>query len=296
MQLITYGLEEEGSPAGGVQGRLDLAFESQAGRTFLRIQQQAPPLRVIRAFPLPGGGTLTHLHNLSGGVLSGDRLEMKVHLGCRALAQLTTTGATRLYRCQDRVQLACQSSQIQVGENALLEYLPDPLIPFAGSRYRQNTVIDLAAGAGLLWWEIVAPGREAMGEVFQYHYLETSVAITAGGYPLALERACLEPALRPLTSPARLGSYRYYATFYMCRVGLDEKLWPTIEARLTELAGRLTEPGEILWGASLLPAEGLVVRAVSRTGRAISAGLLEMWRAGKREIWQQEAVVPRKIY
>ena len=48
-----------------------------------------------------------------------------------------------------------------VAENDLLELLPDPLIPFAGSAYQQQTQIDLADNAGLFWWETIAPGREA---------------------------------------------------------------------------------------------------------------------------------------
>ncbi len=55
----------------------------------LRILQQDPPWKVVRAF-----GNLVHLHNVSGGILAGDRLSLQVD----ALAPLliTTTGATRL--------------------------------------------------------------------------------------------------------------------------------------------------------------------------------------------------------
>ena len=104
---------------------------------------------------------------------------------------------------------------VRAHEGALLEYLPDPLIPFAGSRYRQRTVVNLEHDAGLFWWDTVAPGREARGEVFSYHHLHLSFALRVDGIPVAIERGDLDPIARPLQSAARLGPYRYFSTFYV---------------------------------------------------------------------------------
>lgn len=279
----------------GVKGRLELVFENQAGQTILKVPRQEPPLKVVRAFPLPGGGALVHLHNLSGGVLGGDKLETKVRVEAGAVAQITSTGAARLYRSGPNGQASGQLNDFSIGEKALLEYLPDPLIPFAGARYRQQTNIELAAGAGLFWWETVAPGREARGEIFLYDRLEISLSLTSGGKSIALEQTRLEPAIRPLTSTARLSHYRYFSSFYICRGGLEKAAWTRLESCLTDLAGRLSVAGETLWGASCLVADGVVVRAVSRNGRAITTGLLEMWRLGKQELYGQAAIPPRKI-
>ena len=281
----------------GIKGRLELLFEAQDGQTILKVARQEPPLKVVRAFSLPGGGALVHLHNLSGGVLGGDSLETTVRVEAGATAQLTTTSATRLYRSGANGLASGQLNHFSVGENALLEYLPDLLIPFAGARYRQQTAIELAQGAGLFWWETVAPGREARGEIFAYDRLELAAAITTGaGKPIAIEQSRLEPTLRPLTSTARLGHYRYFTSFYMCRVGLEKAAGEKLENSLTELALRLNVPGETLWGASRLMADGVVVRAVSLNGRAITSGLIEMWKLGKQELYEQLAVPPRKIY
>ena len=42
------------------------------------------------------------------------------------------------------------------------EYLPDALIPFAGSRHSQSTTVSLGDRATFFWWELLAPGRQAM--------------------------------------------------------------------------------------------------------------------------------------
>lgn len=62
------------------------------------VDQQQPPWKVVRAFANGNGGSLVHLHNVSGGVLSGDRLILDIDAGPGSIVQVTTTGATRLYR------------------------------------------------------------------------------------------------------------------------------------------------------------------------------------------------------
>ena len=281
-----------------VNGQLRLRFEwhETSGQTVLAECAQRPPLKVVRAFPLADGAALVHLHNLSGGVLGGDHLKMQVEVGREACAQLTTTSATRLYRCQEAASDAVQLNEISVGENATLEYLPDPLIPFAGARYQQHTIIELEKGAGLFWWEIVAPGREAFGELFAYQRLALNVEIKAEGRVIALERHRLEPGLRPMNSPARLGHYRYFASFYLCRVGVDASRWLRMEKDLSELAEQLSRRDEVLWGISTLPAHGLIVRALSVGGRDVLPGLTAFWQAAKMELDRREAVLPRKMW
>jgi len=278
-------------------GRLSLQFEydARAERTQLNLLEQRQPLKIVRAFHLPGGAALVHLHNLSGGVLAGDRLSVALDVGPGARAQITSTGATRLYRSRPQAAPAELATHVRAHAGALLEYLPDPLIPFAGSRYRQHTVVNLEHGAGLFWWDTVAPGREARGEVFSYQHLHLSFELRVDGIPVAIERGDLDPVARPLQSAARLGPYRHFSTFFICRAGAPESQWRALEKQLAEVAGQLSSP-VIIWGLGRLPAHGLVVRALSRNGRDIAEGLVTFWRVAKQALYGEVAVIPRKIY
>jgi urease accessory protein len=278
-------------------GRLSLQFEydARAARTHLNLLEQRQPLKIVRAFHLQDGAALVHVHNLSGGVLAGDRLSVEMEVGPGARAQVTSTGATRLYRSRRQAAPAELATHVRAHEDALLEYLPDPLIPFAGSRYRQHTVVDLERGAGLFWWDTVAPGREARGEVFSYNNLHLSFELLIDGSLVAIERGDLDPVARPLHSNARLGPYRYFSTFYVCRAGASESTWHALGKELTEVAGQLSSP-VIIWGLGRLPAHGLVVRALSRNGRDIAEGLVTFWRVAKQALYGEVAVIPRKIY
>jgi len=278
-------------------GRLSLQFEydARAARTQLNLLEQRQPLKVVRAFHLRDGAALVHMHNLSGGVLAGDRLSVELDVGPGARAQVTSTGATRLYRSRSQAAPAEISTHVRAHEDALLEYLPDPLIPFAGSHYWQRTIVNLEHGAGLFCWDTVAPGREARGEVFSYHNLHLSFELRVDGIPAGIERGDLDPIARPLQSPARLGPYRYFSTFYVCRAGASETALRALEKELAAVAGHLSSP-VIIWGLGRLPAHGLVVRALSRNGRDIAEGLVIFWRVAKQALYGEVAEIPRKIY
>jgi urease accessory protein len=281
-----------------VEGRLRLDFnhEPAFNRTRMTVLEAQPPMKVIRAFEVDDGAALLHLHNVSGGVLGGDHLTLGVRVGAEARVQLTTTSATRIYRSRPNSPASTQINDIAVAENGLLEMVPDQLIPYAQSSYQQRTHIRLDEGAGLFWWEIVAPGREARGEEFAYDLLALELEIRACDRPIAIENMRLEPHLRPMASLVRLGGYRYFSTFYICRVGLPAAQWTALEAQLFDLAGQLTSPGDIAWGVSTLVKDGLVIRGLSREGRTITRGLVSFWRAAKKSLYGQDVVLPRKIY
>jgi urease accessory protein len=261
----------------------------------LKVVEQQPPLQVIRAFPAAEGAVLTHLHNVSGGVLSGDRLSLEFTVGPGAQAQLTSTGATRVYRRREGQPAAVQWISASIAEGGLLEYLPDPLIPFAGSAYRQHVQIDLHPRAGLFWWEVVSPGREAQGECFAYDSLEMTFDLRVAGTPAAFEHFRLEPARKPLSSPARLGPFRHFASFYICKASTDPGSWRTLEGQLAETAREISCPGRTCWGVSTLPAPGLVVRGLSLTGRDLAPGLLTFWSLASQALYGRAASPPRKL-
>jgi urease accessory protein len=262
----------------------------------MRLDMQQPPWRVVRAFTQDDGGSLVHLHNVSGGVLSGDHLTLQIDVGRASVAQITTTGATRLYRHRPGYADSQQHVKIHVGEGALLEYLPDALIPFAGSRHLQATSISLAKGATLFAWDILAPGRQAMGETFAFDSLRILTELRSGQRPLLLENLVLDPAKRPLDSAARLGPYTHLANFYACSVGVPAAKWRQLESKLNEFCSARSEPGVMIWGASTLVSDGISVRGLSLTARDVPATLAAIWSIAKRFLTGDDAILPRKVY
>jgi len=273
---------------------LHLAFEKTvAGATVLRLRRQDPPWRVIRAFD----GSLVHLHNVSGGVLSGDRLELRASLAPETRAVITTTSATRVYRRRSGADQSQSSAHFELGEGSLLDLLPDAVIPYADSDFAQHTSVDLSPGATLLWWEMLAPGREASGEAFRFARLGIDNQIRSAGVPIAMERAWLDPRERPLDAAARLGDCRYLATFYVCRAGETASAWRRLEEDLNAIGNRLMEnENGVRWGVSRLVQDGVVVRGMAVRGAPLSAGLREFWQAARLQLTGERVSPPRKTY
>jgi len=274
--------------------RLHVSFEF-TDRTILRVREQQPPWRVVRGFEAPSGELLAHVHNVSGGIFDSDALHWQIDVAPGARAQVTSTGATRIYRSRKPDRTASQQMFLKIGQSAYLEYLPDALIPFAGSRFDQCTRIELADDASLIWWDRVMPGREASGEVFRYESLTSSFEISANGESIAIERFVIEPRLRPSGSLARLGPFPHFASCYVCRAGQPTAYWRALESELQTLADRASD-SEILWGVTSLRSHGLVIRGVARSGRRLSGGLIDFWKAAKWSLCGRVATLPRKVY
>jgi urease accessory protein len=274
---------------------LSLNFTISGDKTVLRILRQEPPWRALRAFPNASGEALLHLHNVSGGILGGDQLGFEATVHPCARAQISAVGATRVYRSRTQGSPACQSTKLYVGKNALVEYLPDILIPFAHSRFEQKTEIYLDEGAGLIWWETLSAGRIASGESFAFDCLSVDTSIFAGGVPIALERYSLGPALNEMACPARFGRFLYSSTMYICRVGENLAQWLALEDELN-LLGRAMSSDGAKWGASTLVSDGVVVRGMAQSAQQVNEGLQTMWRTAKQRVWKRPAIAPRRIY
>jgi urease accessory protein UreH len=155
--------------------------------------------------------------------------------------------------------------------------------------------VDLARGASVILWDRIAPGREASGEVFRYESLASAFELMAGTEPIAIERWTIAPMLRYVNAVPRLGHYRYFGSCYICRAGEPAQYWREFESAMQRIADRLSGP-EVLWGITSLRAHGIVARGVATTGRSLSDGLVEIWKAAKWHLCGRVATVPRKVH
>jgi urease accessory protein len=282
-------------PADCAPSRLELRFtESESNCTRMFVHTQDPPWRAIRAFPNPQRQAVVHLHNVSGGILSGDSLCLSIEAGPSTRVQVTSVGATRVYRQRPGSATASLFTSIRVGDGAMLEYLPDVVIPFSGSRFSQSTAVLLGANAGLVAWETLAAGRIASGEEFAFDFFDSECSVSSGTRPLALERYSLRPSVRDPRSAARWGRFLYSATLYICHTGVVQSRWLDLESRLNDLAFQGTSHRS-RWGVSALVAGGLVIRGLALEAHQITAGLYTFWDRAKQEIWGERAIPPRKI-
>lgn len=168
---------------------------------------------------------------------------MEIALAARSRATVTTQAATKIYRGPQAVQRAA----LLVGSGALLEYVPHHVIPFAGSSYRQETVVDMSESAMLIAWESVSAGRLALGERFAFSALSTRLRVTRDGSSEAVDGCELVLEREPF------GGYSYLATLFV--------LAPMDLGQLAENLHAFLATVPVLASASA-PASGLVATRI----------------------------------
>jgi urease accessory protein len=123
------------------------------------------PLRVLQPLYPEGPGICHHvLVHPPGGVVGGDELQIDATLQAGAHALITTPGATRFYRSEG--PQALQQTRLQLAAGARLEWLPMETIVYSGCRADNSLRAELAQGAEMIGWDLLALGLPAAGLPF----------------------------------------------------------------------------------------------------------------------------------
>ena len=196
-----------------LHGHLSLRCELRAdGVPYISHQSFRAPIHLSKSH-LDQGHLVQSIVNPTAGFFDGDRVEAHIHVAAGAKLVLSTPSASRVYRTRTgAAAVSCQ--EFRVDENASLEWIPEPFIPHAGARYVQRTRIHLHPAAGLLFFDWIAPGRVAMGEVFAYQHLRWELDLFLGEKLVARERYDLEPGGESLEAlRARFPAAHYLSVY-----------------------------------------------------------------------------------
>jgi urease accessory protein len=260
----------------GRTGELFLDYERRDETTVLSRFRCNSPWHLFPPIDLDGSGlAYTLLVNPSGGLVGGDRLSIRAHLGGKTHVLISTPSANRIYR--SLAEIATQTVSVHVGSGAILEWLPDVTIPFAGSRFHQKINVVLEPGATLLLWDGLASGRIARGERWNFSSLENEVRIRT---PLGLvsERYWIGEKLA--LSLAR--GWDYVGTFYVLGDAVTPDLWRRIEQQIAEALDARTQ---ILGGVSEPAVGGRVVKLMAGTAPDFQEAFEAVWVVARRLLW-----------
>jgi urease accessory protein len=155
------------TPAG--TGNLQLALLPPDRQSLKAVNFQYP-LKLISPDPHRASDekhvTVVFLLTYGGGLVGGDKINLKVELEDHTRLVLLTQGSTKIFKSPNRSVVTGQVLDVKVGEGAALCYLPDPTQPFAESVYEQKQTfyVDSIGKSSLLVLDWVSEGRKARGE------------------------------------------------------------------------------------------------------------------------------------
>jgi urease accessory protein len=268
-------------------GTLELIFRRhQSGKTFLASQHFRLPLQVLTPFYSDTDGTaFVYLLNPSGGILQGDILETDIVIEQGAKAFVTTPSANKFYKMDEGH--ATLRNRISVADSGVLEYMPEYNIPFSQSSVLQETTFDLKAGATLMAFDMIVPGRMEKGEFFEYDLYSSKISIRVDGKLLAHEVARIEPNRFNPRGIGILEGRNIYGTVFLYKVGLDSGLKQSI-------TGVFDKNSQVEGGLTFLAPGLAVVKFLGDNLTDCQKVVGEIWQICRKSMLGKDAVRIRK--
>ena len=250
------------------------------GRTALVRRRQRFPLRTTVAMhpdERDPAMAFVYVQNPTGGVFGGDRLRVDIAAGPGARVHLTGQSATKLCRGVDPAT-AIQELRFDVAEDAVVEHVPDALIPYPGARYVQRTEAHIAAGATFLAAELLAPGR--LGERFAFEEIELRTTILQAGRELCADALELTPSAS--RSPGRAGVIGEHGWLVTLLAVAPDRDGEALAARIDRA---LAADRDVLAAAGCLPGGcGALVRILAGGALPARRAFLRAWAETRDEL------------
>lgn len=260
--------------------RITLEMDEVKNKTMVTQQYSKAPLLTQKALHYDVANpsmAYLFLMSSSGGVLQGDRYRIEISIKNKGIANITTQGATRIYKMDSNY--ATQFVDIDVDDNSYLEFLPDQIIPYKKSRYFQQVQITSGIDSTVVYSEVITPGRVAMGELFDYDlcYLRLA-AKSKGGKILFMDVSRLDPKEQQFSQIGVLGTSSVFGTLYI--ITKKEQL-QKISDDLDMILGNT----DLMCGCSFLPEDsGLVVRMAGNSSEDIKTIIHDCVRIVRKHI------------
>ena len=214
----------------GKTSELRLQAGLQNGKTVLEDVYFTAPYKIMKPFPLPGGGISVMPLCASAGIMAGDVQKFDYKVGAGAVLEVLSQSFEKIHK-MDKGS-ARREIRVDVASGGSLYYNPQPVIPFAGSDFDSTMEIHLADETSKLFLlDILSCGRAVSGERFAYRRFSSKVKIYRGGKLIYRDNTCYEPEKMPMEGLGMYEGYSHMANLFLtgCVGGLQEKIWDILE-------------------------------------------------------------------
>ncbi|WP_413113304.1 urease accessory protein UreD [Thaumasiovibrio sp. DFM-14] len=274
----------------GWKASLNLGFTQRGDKTVLKSRSQSGPLAIQR--PLYPDGQSCHVYILHppGGVVGGDSLAITVSAGEDSDVLLTTPGATKFYRSENRY--AKQTQTLYIKKGASLAWLPQENIFFPDAYSQLNTQIYLDSDALFWGWEMHCFGLPAQNEGFVHGHLVGKTEIYIDGQRVVTEGVNFHGEDKLFINNGLLGR-SMMGTFYF--TAQDDELLKLVQELLMSITTAKRSHSDklpLLIGVTQI--EGLmVVRALGDWSEDILQAFSQIWQLSRQYLGKDHVDAPR---
>ena len=277
---------------------LSVDYSARAGKTVAMFEHSGP-LRILQSL-YPEGDRICHnvIVHPPGGLVGGDTLDLRFHVGAGAHGLVTTPGATRFYRTDGAP--AVQRAELKLEAGARLEWLPLEAIAYRGCLAENRLSMTLVPGAELMGWDVTALGLPAANLPFDAAPASEAATQQSGQFTqhlevpgVWLERARIRASdTLLLNSPLGLSGHRCMASLFFVtgtplgrarrQLALDTARDVLTAHPLAATAGATSPDGQVV-----------VVRVLAPMVEPALNLLKDVRKAWRTALWHLPGVNPR---
>lgn len=217
-----------------------------------------------------GHAAWVYTSNYGGGLVDGDRVVLDVAVEAGAAAFVSTQASTKVYRSPRGTSAELAG---RVEPDGLLIVAPDPVVCFAGSRYRQVQRFHVADGGSLVVVDCVLSGRCASGERWAFSEYRSLIEIFMGERLVVHDALALRASDGDLAS--RLGRFDVLAVAAIVGRPLGGEAADVLAAATRYPVMRRADQ---LIMASSVGEDGCILRIAGTSGEQVGRTLRELLR------------------
>ncbi|WP_420549562.1 urease accessory protein UreD [Curvivirga sp.] len=194
-----------------VHGSVDLSFKKSGEITSLDKLYYHDPMKVLFPHAQKQDPITAAIVTTGGGLFGGDRYELDITLAENTEAVVTAQAAEKIYKTSGPDCLV--NIDLNVDNEARLEWLPQETIVFDKARFRRKTCLNLMSNSQVLAGEFLVFGRLASGETLKEGLIREEWDISVDGQQVWADALHLEGDLQEvLNHPAAFNNAKAIAT------------------------------------------------------------------------------------
>ncbi len=232
----------------GKLSRLQIGAAFDGEKTVLQDVHFTAPFKVMRPFYEKPGIMTVMLLSASAGIMAGDRQEFDFEVKPGASLEFVSQAYEKIHRMEEGE--AKRNVEIHVREGASFYYTPLPTVPFAGSAFSNDAKIYLADGSSrFIMSEVLACGRAARGERFQFRHFKNHVSIWQGSRRIYRDNTCCLPKEWDMEGFGLFEGYSHLANLVICNQPVNQAQVSAMRQLMEdvpEMEGGVTQNGESL--------------------------------------------------
>ncbi|MGN6439470.1 MAG: urease accessory protein UreD [Agriterribacter sp.] len=243
-----------------IASRIEISCKRQGPKTYLVNSLFDIPYKIVHY----GSKLLRdHLEVMmmcySPGVMDGDTLEIEVECPERSEMKLFTQSFNKLHPMKKGAK---QFATFTIGDDAIFQYLPQPMIPFRNAIFETENIIQLSASAHLIWGDIISGGRIHSGERFEFTKVHSRTKIFRNSKLVFFDNQLIAPQQQPVERTLFFEGHTHQGTLIIVSPYAN-----LFKAELDELL--LEQFVDLSYGFSQCGENALIIRALGESGEAM---------------------------